>query len=201
MTKRLNRDDVDRFHDYGLYMPMRTVYMGSEFITDDGESGVDAAMAEKFLKNLTVLESMSEDPITVVMNNPGGCWYNGMAIYDAIKCSTSDITLKVFGSAMSMGGVILQAAKERILSPNSKFMMHYGYDGSPSNHTKIVQKWNEESKKINKHMEDIFLEKIRQKHPDFKLKKLQDMLNFDTILSAQEAVDLGLADRILGEDE
>jgi ATP-dependent protease ClpP protease subunit len=49
-------------------------------------------------------------------------------------------------------------------------------------------------------MEQMYLAKIRVKHPDFKLKKLQEMLNFDTILSAQESVDLGLADKILGEE-
>ena len=50
-------------------------------------------------------------------------------------------------------------------------------------------------------MEQLYLEKIRQKHPDFKLKKVQAMCNFDTILSAKETVELGLADKVLGEED
>jgi hypothetical protein len=54
VSKRLIKDDVDRFHDYNLYAPSRTIYMGSEHYTDDGEGGTDGLMAESFLKNITI---------------------------------------------------------------------------------------------------------------------------------------------------
>jgi len=203
MSKRVNRDDIDKFHDYSLYIPTRTIYMGSEHVNDDdfSESGVEATMAERFVKNITILEMASQEPVTIIMNNPGGDWFHGMAIYDAIKTAKSHVTIKVFGMAMSMGGVLLQAADERIISPNAKFMMHYGYMGLSPTHSKIFDKWSDENKRINKEMEQLFLSKIKEKHPDFKLKKLEEMLNFDTILSAQETVDLGLADKVLGQEE
>lgn len=202
MSKRVNRDDIDKFHDYGLYLPNRTIYMGSESYPEDGsESGVDGMMAERFIKNISILNLTNQEPITIIMNNPGGDWCHGMGIYDSIVSSRCHVTIQVLGMAMSMGGIILQAANKRVMSPNSKFMMHYGYMGMDSNHTKVFEKWAEESKKINLDMEQIFMKKILEKHPDFKLKRLRDMLNFDTILTAKEAVELGLADKILGEEE
>lgn len=200
MSKRFNRDDIDKFLDYEIYVPSRTVYMGSVKVDDDGnESGTDAAMAERTIKSLHVLESLApngDQPINIIMNNPGGCEYSGLAIYDAIKACKNHVTIKVFGHAMSMGSVILQAADDRVMSPNSRMMIHYGTWGI-SDHPKIVYKWAEEGKKFDSIMEQIYMEKILAKNPGFKLKKLQEMLNFDTFLTAKEAVALGLADSVL----
>ena len=108
---RINKDEVDRFHDYSIYIPSRLIYMGSAHSDGDmNESGTDYLMAEIFIKNLIILESMSLEPITVVMNNIGGCEESGYAIYDKIKQSKCHITIKVYGSAQSMGAIILQAA-------------------------------------------------------------------------------------------
>jgi ATP-dependent protease ClpP protease subunit len=96
-----------------------------------------------------------------------------------------------------MGSVILQAADERILAPNARVMIHYGYMGMAPNHTKIYQKWAEECKKLDQQMLDIYMDKIVEKHPRFQRNQLDEMCNFDTILNAQEAVNLGLADSIL----
>jgi ATP-dependent protease ClpP protease subunit len=93
------------------------------------------------------------------MNNPGGDWYHGMAIYDAIKYSSCECTIKVYGHAMSMGSIILQAADHRIMMPNSRFMIHYGYDGK-AGHAKIVYKWADEGKRVNWEMENLYLEKM-----------------------------------------
>lgn len=199
---RLNRDDIDKLHDYGLYVPKRTIYIGSENVDmDGGETGTDALMAERAVKNLLILDSQSQENITIVMNNLGGDWYHGMAIYDAIKACKSHITIKAYGYVMSMGSVIMQAADDRIMTPNARMMIHHGYQGMGSTHTKIFEAWADESKKVTQEMIDIYLEKIRQKHPDFTDKKLDKMLNFDTILTASEAIELGLADKILGEDD
>jgi len=196
----MNRDDIERYHDYGIYVPHRKIYSGSETYGDDDESGVDGLMAERLTKNINILESLSSEPIVITLNSPGGDWNHGMNMYDSIKAAKSHITVLVQGMAMSMGAVILQAADERVVSPSAKIMVHYGTMGIGETHAKIFEKWAEESKKINAEMERILLEKIHEKHPNFSLKKLKDMLNFDTILSAREAVDLGLADKILGDD-
>lgn len=200
MSKRINRDDVDKLYDYDIYLPGRTIYIGStESNMELGESGVEAVMAERAIKALLLLDQKNE-PITIIMNNPGGDWYHGMAIFDAIKGCQSHITMKVYGMAMSMGAVILQAADVRIMAPSSRFMIHYGTMGMESTHAKIFENWAEESKKLNKEMEQIFLAKIKEKKPKMTLHALRKMLDYDTILTARETVDLGLADKVLGDD-
>lgn len=198
---RMNRDDIDKFHDYGIYIPHRTIYMGSEGSdANENENGVDFLMAERIVKNLHILDMQSQEPITIIMNNPGGCVSNGMAIYDAIKSCRSHVSIKVFGCAMSMGAIILQAADERIMAPSAKFMFHYGYI-SLEGHVKNAEKWIEDSKKDDKWMEKMFLELINKKQPQFSMGRLKEMLKFDTILSAKECVDMNLADKVLGEGE
>ena len=198
-SKRTNRDDVERFHDYGLYLPSRTLYMGSELVGEDYDSGTDALMAERMVKNLHMLDSLVQAPITIIMNNLGGDVMHGLAIYDAIKDCRSQIAIKVFGHAMSMGSIILQAADERIMSPNSVQMMHYGYFNT-AGHAKTAYKQTDENKRIDQWMEKMYLEKIREKIEDFSPQRLKGMLDHDCFLTAQKSVELGLADKVLGQE-
>jgi ATP-dependent Clp protease, protease subunit len=198
MSKRLNRDDVDKWHDNGIYIPTRTIFIGSESYIDGEESGCDGLMAEKAVKNLHILESINKENITILMNNIGGDEYHCFAIYDAIKSCESFVTIKVFGHAMSAGSIILQAADERIMSPNSMQMIHYGTWGI-HDHSKTAQKWAREGLRIDNWMEKMYLEKIKEKHAIFTLAKLQRLLDHDTFLTAKQSVELGLADKVLGE--
>lgn len=196
---RLNRDDVDRFHDYGIYIPKRTIFIGSEEVSiESGESGTDSAMAESTIKNLTILEALSSEPITIIMNNIGGDEYHGLAIYDAIKACKSHVKIIVMGHAMSMGSIILQAADERIMSARSSQMIHYG-EWSFDGHAKTGQKWAKEFERLDSWMEQLYLARIQERVPDFSLKRLKPMLNHDTFLSAEQSIELGLADSILDE--
>lgn len=239
MAKRQKDNDfIWNWFEHNLDMDTRTIYMGS-VAKDSGdyETGVDNFMAEYFIKGMHLLETKnSEDEINIVMNNPGGDWYHGMAIYDAIKNSTCYCNMKVYGHAMSMGSIILQSAHNRVMMPNSRFMIHYGYNGS-SGHTKIFEKWADEGKRLNYLMENIYLDSMLDKeekeghghmskvltsivtkqraleipHPgeiSYKFSKspsakreeirviLRELLNFDTILTAEETVQLGFADSV-----
>jgi len=201
MSKRVSKDDSDRFHDYGIYIPSRTIYMGSEIVDlNDGESGCDALMAERTIKNLTILESINKDPITILMNNIGGDEFHCFAIIDAITSCESHVKIVAMGHAMSCGSLILQAADERVMASLAVQMIHYGTFAS-NDHSKTFQKWAQEGHRIDKWMEQWYMAKILKKNPKFKLKKLQEMLNFDSFLSAEESVRLGLADKVLGEEE
>lgn len=200
---KLTRDDIDKFFDYDTYLPTRTIYMGSnDYDQELGESGVDGAMAEKVIKSLHILDSSApsgDKPITIIMNNIGGDEYHGMGIYDAIKACKNHVTIEVYGHCMSMGAVILQAADKRVMSPNARMMIHYGIWGV-SDHPQNVYRWAEEGKKFDSWMENVFLEKIKEKNISYTLKQVQELCRFDTFLNSKEAVDLGLADSVLGED-
>jgi ATP-dependent Clp protease protease subunit len=197
---RINKESIDRFYDYDIYPETRTVYMGSVSTnSDDGETGTDYAMAERTIKGLHILDSAApkgDQPITIIMNNSGGDEYHGMAIFDAIKACKNHVTIIVMGHAMSMGSIILQAADKRIMTPNSRMMIHYGTWGI-TDHPKITYKWAEEGKKFDAWMENTYLEKIKKVNPTFSKKKIEEMCNFDTFLTAQEALELGLIDEIL----
>lgn len=196
---KLIRDNIDKFFDYEVYIPTRTIFMGSAMHSEEGESGTDGAMAERIIKALHILDDASEQPITILMNNVGGDEYHGMAIYDAIKACRSKVVIKVFGHAMSMGSIILQAADVRIMAPNSRMMIHYGTWGI-HDHAKIAYKWAEEGKRFDEWMENVYLEKINEKIPQFKKQKLEKWLDHDTFFTAAEAVKLGLCDYVLGEE-
>lgn len=152
--------DLDKWFDLSVDLSTRTLYIGSAgYTSDDYETGVDHVMAEYLIKGIHSLESENKKLITIIMNNPGGDWHHGMAIYDAIKYSPCPTAIRVYGHAMSMGSIILQAANQRILMPSARFMMHYGTD-SKAGHAKVVYKWADEGKRINWEMENIYLEKM-----------------------------------------
>lgn len=187
---------AELYHERGVYLPTRTLYLGSEATeVDGGESGCDAKMAERFLKNLHILDSASPDPITVIMNNVGGDEYHGLAIYDAIKLSRCEVTIRARGHAMSMGSIILQAADRRVMSPLATQMVHYGTMGF-SGHSKDMPKWADESERLNRWMENMYLERIRQLHPRYGLESLRELLRFDSFFDAMTSVGLGLADEV-----
>ncbi len=191
------RDDVATFFDFGLLTTTRTIYIG-EYPTgpmDEG-GGTDYRLADRVIKGLHFLEARSLDPITLIVNNPGGQEYDGLAIYDAIRLSRCETTLTVLGHAMSMASWFMQAADKRIMAPCATMMIHYGswyYDG----HAQDFTRWNRENSRIMRLMETHYMERIRHKHPKFKLSKLREKLLFDSFLPAQEAIDLGLADALM----
>lgn len=226
---KFKKDDVDQFMDNDIYLPTRTIYMGSTYYdTYEGESGVDFSMAEQVIKTLHILDNQDAEsrkgnkPITIIMNNPGGEVYHGLAIYDAIRNCKNHITIKVYGHAMSMGSWILQAADSRVMSENSRIMIHYGYDGANA-HSKTFLKSALEGEKINELMENVFLEKLenvkitqeeylnligkykqalklhsgsKRKLIEINREKLECMLNFDTFIDAEMALKLNLIDKI-----
>jgi ATP-dependent Clp protease protease subunit len=200
---KISKDHIDKWYDYDIDMDNRTLWIGSILKDIDSESGVDAALSERVIKGLHVLEksaSAGDKPIKIIINNPGGCETEGLAIYDAIKACKNHVTITVYGKCWSMAGYILQAADERIMTPTSSFMLHEGTRGLPTDHPRIVKNWNKWHDYVDEFLFELYFNKIKEKHPHFSKKKLEDMLKFDTILTAKEAVELGLADSVLEYD-
>ncbi len=196
---RPSKDSIDRFFEWGVDLDTKTLWMGSVGRDDDGESGVDHLMAERTIKGLSALDALRQEyPITILMNNPGGDVYHGIAIYDFVRDCKSPVEIKVYGHAMSMGSVILQAADRRLISRNSKLMLHYGQTWLSGDHPLQLRRSLKESELINEWMEQLYLDRIREKHPGYKLASLRDKLKADWYLSAEEAVEMGLADEVIG---
>ncbi len=195
---RINKDDIDKFFDYEIHIPSRTLWVGSSSNwTTDEESGTDWQMAERLAKGLWILDSAADAPITILMNNIGGDVYHMWAMYDLIKGCKSHITIKAVGYCMSAATVILQAGDERVLSPNAGFMVHYGTWDLPDN-IKEAKRWMVEADRLYKNVAHVFLDKIREKKPAYTYDDVDKLLERDTPMSAFDAVELGLADRVEG---
>lgn len=192
--KKVQKDYVEHFIDSDLYIPTRTIWIGP---MDSEEYETNVLMAERAIKNIHILDSQSDEPITIIMINYGGEVTSGMAIYDAITICRSHVTMRVFGCANSMGSVILQAADKRLLAPSAEVMIHYGYEGHESDHPKIIERQRQRAKDFDKWMKDMYLERIREKKPRFKPSELEKMLDFNTYFTPEQAVEYGLADGVL----
>lgn len=206
-SRKKNESLIDWIHEYDIDPINRVIFLHSQEYADDGwsENGVEYKMANKFIKNLHHLNSLSKEPIDVYMASCGGCWNFGMAIYDAIKQSESPVDIYAYAHARSMTSIIFQAARHRYISKHCHFMIHYGDYGDYGDLTRVISGM-EFYKKSNKIMLDIYSEKCENgdffkklkldkngisKYLDNKMKQTGDFW-----LDSEEAVDYGFADEV-----
>ena len=202
-THNININDINQ---YNIDIDNREIYLHSWF-GDENEAGVDYRSAITFEKNLRYLNLISLDPILVHMHLPGGDWQDCLGIYDHIKNSKSRVCIVAYAKVESSSSVLLQAADLRILSSNTNFLVHYGSISVDNEHKAALSmvQWSE---KESEKMIDIFTEKcINSKIAKEKnWKKMiirkhivtQLATKRDWILTAEEAVDYGFADGVLG---
>jgi ATP-dependent protease ClpP protease subunit len=203
-----NNDILQDMHSYGAALNSREIFLHNFFSgTEDENPGVDYRMANIFLKNLRMLENKSSDPIRIHMNSIGGSWTDGMVIYDAICMSKCYISIIAYGQAESMSSIILQSGDERLITPNTYFMAHYGSSEATGDYLSS-QNWMQYEKHICDTMLDIYSSscikgkffKEKYAKPDIKKiknflsKKLQDG---DWYMTAEETVYYGFADKII----
>lgn len=177
-------DDVELLINHGIYIPTQTI-----MLTGD----VNESMYETLVMGLTLIKARKNGStdITIELNSQGGCEYSGFAIYDRIKACDFPITIRVTGSAMSMGSIILQAADKRLLGPGSTIMLHDGemdITGTPEN----IVAWASHGQSMCEHMYNIYAE-VSGKPASYWKRKCKK----DYILSAEQAIQLGLADGYL----
>ena len=149
-------------------------------------------------------ESATKD-ITLYINSPGGLVTAGLGIYDTMQFIKCDVQTVVVGQACSMGSFLAMAgtAGKRIVLPESRTMIHRVSSGTPGTSGSVhVQELEmedvirsfEESKKINKRLTELY---VKHNSKGKTYDELFEVMKFDTFLNAQEAVDYGLADKIV----
>ena len=193
------KEDIERWFDYNYLPSKRLIYVGShiaEVESGEGESGTDCQMAEFFVKAILHSSQISNKPIIVHMNNIGGDWYSGMMMYDAIRASKSHIYGICWGHAMSMGSIIIQACDTRIVAPYCTFMIHDGSENI-SGSCKTVEAWAKFTTKTRKQMYEIYFSRMKAAKPRMTMKRIEELCSHDTIFTADEAVNHGLADWVL----
>lgn len=155
---------------------------------------VEDGMSMLICAQLLFLEA--ENPkkeINMYINSPGGVVTSGMAIYDTMQYIHSPVSTLCMGQACSMGSLLLTAGAtgKRYALPNARVMVHQpsgGFQGQASD--------------IERHAMDIIkmkrrLNEIYVKHTGNEYEKIEATLDRDHFMTAQEALEFGLIDRVI----
>ncbi len=152
--------------------------------------------AKDITEKLLYLEwTQPGDEITFYINTPGGSITAGMAIFDTMKMITSPLTVVVTGLAASMGSILLSAAPkgQRLLYPHSRVMIHQplisGRMVAPAVDINIQA---EEMEKLRQELNQIIADASGKP-----LEQVEKDTDRDFYLNAKEAIEYGLADRIV----
>ena len=156
--------------------------------------GVNDNVASLVTAQLLFLES--ENPkkeIYFYINSPGGLVTSGLGIYDTMQYIKSPVSTLCIGQASSMGSFLLAAGEKgkRFSLPNSRIMVHQpsaGFQGQATEiqiHAKEILSLKER------------LNKIYSKHTGKSVKEIATALERDKFLTAEEAKDFGLIDKVV----
>jgi ATP-dependent Clp protease, protease subunit len=157
---------------------------------------VDNNTAYDAIRKLWYLElSNPGKPITFIINSPGGSIDAGFAIWDQVKMISSPIVTCVTGLAASMGSVLslCAASGKRFATPHSRIMIHQpSISGQVMGQATDLDIHAKEILKTFALLIDLYVE-----HTGRSRKEIEKVLDRDTWMSAQEALDFGLLDKIV----
>ena len=131
--------------------------------------------------------------IQMLLSTYGGCVYDGLSLYDAVKNSKTEVDITCFGKIMSMGIIILLSAKTRKAYRNTTFMIHEGSSGFIGK-VADMEESVEESKRLREVIFDII--ENETKIPKAKLDEVRKS-RMDWFLTAEEALEYGLITEII----
>ncbi len=163
----------------------RIVFLGEE---------VNATTAALVVAQLLYLEAQDPDKdIQFYINSPGGSVTDGMAIYDTMQYIKCDVSTICMGLAASMGAFLLSSGTKgkRIALPNAEIMIHQPSGGTKgqASDIKIQAEWMLKTReKLNRILSENTGKPIEQIAIDTER---------DNFMSAQEAVEYGLVDKVL----
>ena len=166
---------------------------------------VEDYMANLIVAQMLFLESENPDKdINLYINSPGGSVTSGLSIYDTMQYIKCDVRTIVMGQAASMGSFLAQAGApdKRIVLPESRTMIHRVSSGTRgtggSVHVQELEMEDnirhlQESKRLNQRLTELY---VKHNTAGKGYDDMYDTMKFDTFLSAQEAVEWGLADKV-----
>ena len=188
----------ERAYDiYSRLLKDRVVFLNGE---------VEENMANVIVAQLLFLESENSDQdIHMYINSPGGLVTAGLAIYDTMQFIKPDVATYVMGQACSMGSFLAQAGAvgKRYVLPESRTMIHRVSSGTPATRGSVhvqelqfedAKRTFEESQRINKRLTELY---VKHNSQGKTYDEMFETMKFDTFLSADEAVQWGLADKVI----
>ncbi len=180
----------ERAYDiYSRLLKERIIFLGS---------GVNDDVANVIVAQLLFLEAENpEKDITFYINSPGGSVTAGMSIYDTMQYVKCDIATLCMGQAASMGSFLLAAgtAGKRYSLPNSRIMIHQPMGGFQGQATDI----DIQAREILRMKDE--LNRLLAHHTKRPLEKIAADTERDYFMSASEAQEYGIIDKVLTKRE
>lgn len=170
--------------------------LDKQIIFLNGEIDDDAA--EIIIAQLLYLEAKEfEGDIQFYINSPGGVITAGLAIYDTMQCIKCNIETICIGQAASMAAVLLAggAKGKRLAFPNARMMIHQPLGGAQGQASDITIQ-AKEMNRLKKHLDEILVY-----HTGQPMEIIEKDTDRDFFLTAEEAVEYGLVDRIVRAGE
>jgi ATP-dependent Clp protease protease subunit len=169
------------------WFDFRAQVRGAEIVIYD-EIGAFGIPAKAFLDELKALGPVAE--LTVRINSPGGSVFDGVAIYNALKRHDAAITVQIDGIAASIASMIAMAGDEVVVPENAMLMLH-DPSGLVMGTASDMRAMAEALEKMKAGMVAAYRDKSGRDDAE-----IEALMQAETWLSAQEAVALGLADRV-----
>jgi ATP-dependent Clp protease protease subunit len=176
---------------YSRLLNDRIVFLGTP---------VDDQVANAIIAQLLHLDS--EDPeqdINVYINSPGGSVTAGLAVYDTMRFVNADVATTALGMAASISAVLLAAGTKgkRNVLPNTRVLLHQPWvQGGPGGQASDVEIQARELVRTKRRMNEILAEATGQP-----FEKIERDTDRDYIMGAEEAVEYGVVDRVVGPKE
>ena len=175
----------ERSYDvYSRLLKDRIIFLGTE---------VNDHVANSIIAQLLFLEAQDSDKdIIMYINSPGGVITSGLAIYDTMNYIKPEVSTVCVGQAASMGALLLTAGAKgkRFSLANSRIMIHQPLGGTRGQATDI-EIHTQEILRMRKTTETILSESTGQA-----IKKIKKDTERDNFMSAEEAVEYGLIDKV-----
>jgi ATP-dependent Clp protease, protease subunit len=177
-------------------MDLYSHLLNQQIIFLNGDINVD--IAESIIAQLLYLEDKEfKGDIRIYINSPGGVISAGLAIYDTMQCIKCNVATICIGEAASMAAILLAAGTKgkRMAFPNARIMIHQPLGGAEGQATEIdIQA--KEMDRVKKLLDDILAY-----HTGQPLEVIEKDTDRDFFLTAEEAVEYGLIDRIVRPGE
>tara|TARA_B000000565_G_C23674619_1_gene335606 strand:+ start:156 stop:737 length:582 start_codon:yes stop_codon:yes gene_type:complete len=157
------------------------------------DTDVNQMSASLIVAQMLFLESSNkEKPINFYINSPGGSVTAGMSIYDTMQLIKCPVHTIVIGMAASMGSFLASAGTgTRMVLPNSRHMIHQPLGGTSGQASDVEIQYKELQFWKDK------LTELYAKHTGQSVDILRADMDRDNFMSAERAVEYGLADRII----
>lgn len=173
------------FDIFSRLLRERIIFLGDE---------IDDELANSIVAQMLLLDSENpEKDIMLYINSPGGVITAGMAIYDTMQLIKADVQTICIGEAASMGAFLLCSGTKgkRMALPSARIMIHQPLGGVQGQATDIELE-AKEILRMKKMLTTIIAENSGQK-----VEKVVEDCERDHYLSAQEAMEYGLIDKVL----